>query len=290
MSAMSMSTMSTTPQAEYRRSVTTRDWRPRYVQVAEDLEGRIRSGDLLPDAPLPSEPDLADAYGLSRTSVRNAIRLLRAQGIVRVERGRGTFVRTLPQKITRNASERYRAEKERALVVDETERGSVGASEMDSGLTFPDLRFEAEYDVIDAPGEIARLLDVPAGTRVLRRAFASFKLDGGEQVQSSCSYIPHELVKDHPELMDSAREPWPGGTMHQLRTIGVEVMSITDRITTRVPTVEEAEDLQIDDGIPVFVLWKVSQDQSGRIVEIAEVVLPGDRTELTYTTELDPWS
>lgn len=290
MSAMSMSTMSTAVQAEYRRTVTTRDWRPRYVQVAEALQDRIQSGELPPDAPLPSEPDLAETYGLSRTSVRNAIRLLRGQGIVRVERGKGTFVRALPRKIIRNASERYHAEKKRALLVDVTERGSVGASEMDSGLTFSDLRFEAKYDVIDAPGEVARQLDIEPGTSVLRRAFASFKVDSGEQVQSSCSYIPHELVKDHPELMDSGREPWPGGTMHQLRTIGVEVMSITDRITTRVPTVEESEDLHVEDGIPVFVLWKVSRDKNGRVVEVAEVVLPGDRTELTYTTELEPWS
>jgi len=285
-----MSTMSTAVRAEYRRAVTTRDWRPRYVQVADALQDQIRSGELLPDTPLPSEPDLAETYGLSRTSVRNAIRLLRAQGIVRVERGKGTFVRATVQRIVRNASERYPAEKQRALLIDDTERGSVGASEMDSGLTFSDLRFEAKYDVIDAQGDVAQLLEVPPGTPVLRRAFASFKVDSGDQVQSSCSYIPHELIRHHPELLDSSREPWPGGTMHQLRTVGVEVMSITDRITTRVPTVEEAEDLHIEDGIPVFVLWKICRDKDGLAVEVAEVVLPGDRTELAYTTELEPWA
>lgn len=70
-----------------------RDWRPRYLQLAEELRAKIMSGELAPGTLMPSETELAESSGLSRTSVRNAIRQLREWGLVRAEQGRGTYVR-----------------------------------------------------------------------------------------------------------------------------------------------------------------------------------------------------
>ena len=66
-----------------------------FRQLADLLRDRITSGDLAPGASLPSELRLAQEYGLSRTSVRQAIALLRSEGLVIVEPPRGTFVRAL---------------------------------------------------------------------------------------------------------------------------------------------------------------------------------------------------
>src|SRR4029453_13353112 len=51
-----------------------------------------------PGEPLPSELRLAQEYGISRTTVRQAIAQLRTEGLVSVERPRGTFVR-VPEEI-----------------------------------------------------------------------------------------------------------------------------------------------------------------------------------------------
>ena len=66
-----------------------------FRQLADLLRDRITSGDLAPGASLPSELRLAQEYGLSRTSVRQAISLLRSEGLVIVQPPRGTFVRSV---------------------------------------------------------------------------------------------------------------------------------------------------------------------------------------------------
>lgn len=65
---------------------------PFYVQLAEILRGEIERGVHDPGAMLPSEAALCEEYGISRTAVRDALRLLADDGLVRKERGRGTFV------------------------------------------------------------------------------------------------------------------------------------------------------------------------------------------------------
>ena len=63
-----------------------------YEVVAARLERRIMAGEFAYHAPLPSEPALADWYGVSRTTIRSAARLLAERGFVEVRRGKGTFV------------------------------------------------------------------------------------------------------------------------------------------------------------------------------------------------------
>ena len=62
-------------------------------QVAELLSERIIAGELLPGAFLPPEPQLAEEFGVSRTVVREATKVLTAKGLVAVQRGRGVVVR-----------------------------------------------------------------------------------------------------------------------------------------------------------------------------------------------------
>src|SRR3954447_2944737 len=69
-----------------------------FRQLADLLRGRIESGALSPGEPLPSELRLVQEYGISRTTVRQAIAQLRTEGLVTVERPRGTFVR-VPEKV-----------------------------------------------------------------------------------------------------------------------------------------------------------------------------------------------
>jgi DNA-binding GntR family transcriptional regulator len=64
-----------------------------WSQVAADLEADITSGVLTSGARLPAEPELAEVYGVSRITVRRAVRDLADRGLVVVSRGRGTYVR-----------------------------------------------------------------------------------------------------------------------------------------------------------------------------------------------------
>jgi GntR family transcriptional regulator len=65
---------------------------PLYHQLAEDLRGQIERRSLPPGAALPTEEDLQRIYGVSRATVRQAVRQLSAAGLVRLARPHGTFV------------------------------------------------------------------------------------------------------------------------------------------------------------------------------------------------------
>lgn len=63
------------------------------LQVREQLLAAIERGDYPPGSALPSERALCETFGVSRVSVREAIAGLESLGLVRVEQGRGAFVR-----------------------------------------------------------------------------------------------------------------------------------------------------------------------------------------------------
>lgn len=63
-----------------------------YRQIADDLRRRIRAGDLSPGALMPSELALVNEHGVSRGTVRSALSLLVAEGLIEVVRGQGRRV------------------------------------------------------------------------------------------------------------------------------------------------------------------------------------------------------
>ncbi|MFZ0215216.1 MAG: substrate-binding domain-containing protein [Candidatus Dormiibacterota bacterium] len=65
---------------------------PLYVQLKNVLERRILGGELHEGEALESEPGLCRTYGVSRITVRQALRDLELAGMIRREPGRGTFV------------------------------------------------------------------------------------------------------------------------------------------------------------------------------------------------------
>ncbi|HEX5406560.1 MAG TPA: GntR family transcriptional regulator [Pseudonocardiaceae bacterium] len=73
-----------------------------YAQIAEAIAQDIRTGRLAPGDQLPAEGALEDQFGVSRITVRGAIRELVARDLVEIRRGRGTFVTTpkLTQQLT----------------------------------------------------------------------------------------------------------------------------------------------------------------------------------------------
>jgi GntR family transcriptional regulator, transcriptional repressor for pyruvate dehydrogenase complex len=67
-----------------------------YAEVASQIYRLIEDGRLKPNDRLPPERDLAEMFGVSRTSVRDAIRVLEMQGLVEPRHGEGTVVRQVP--------------------------------------------------------------------------------------------------------------------------------------------------------------------------------------------------
>lgn len=73
--------------------IDPRSDRPVYRQLADLLRADIVAGTLAPGTTLASETRMAQDYGVGREAVRQAIAVLRGEGLVSTERGRGTWVR-----------------------------------------------------------------------------------------------------------------------------------------------------------------------------------------------------
>jgi GntR family transcriptional regulator len=137
--------------------------------------------------------------------------------------------------------------------------------------------------VVPASPDIAALLDLDAGTPVLARHFVFYAADQPQQM--SVSYLPAELVKGTP-VEDPANEPWPGGTMAQLATLGVDVTRIEESVRARMPTPDERRTLQIAQGVPVLTVTRRMLDHDRPVEAAMDIVMPADRFVLDYSLDL----
>ena len=61
------------------------------------MEALMNSDRYSPGDRLPCENELSEKYGVSRSTLREAVKILAARGIVEIRRGTGTFVTAIPQ-------------------------------------------------------------------------------------------------------------------------------------------------------------------------------------------------
>jgi len=69
-----------------------KDPRSVYHRVVDEIKTRIFEGRLKPGDRLPAERELAEMLGVSRTSVREALKMLAAEGLVKIKHGQGAFI------------------------------------------------------------------------------------------------------------------------------------------------------------------------------------------------------
>lgn len=270
-----------------RTRTAVRKMAKQYERVADDLRARIRDGEYPPGERIPTESTLTVTYKVSAPTIRQAVGVLEAEGLVERQHGRGTFVRKPRQKVQRTA-ERYQWEKDRVRL-SEHKRRQTGATERDTGREMQALEFFAEYGSVSANADLAEAFNVAEGTTLLHRVYRTRLKTEDAPLSLIDSYMVYDVAAANPDLLSADNEPWPGGTQHQLYTIGIEVDRIREEITARPPTVDEAEQLELSAGTAVISLRKTSVATSGEAVEISDVVLPGDRTVAVYTTQLDRW-
>lgn len=74
-----------------------------YEQIVNQIELRIEAGALRVGDQLPSERELAEQFGVSRTAVREAVKALRQKGLLEIRPGRGTFITNGTSDTVRNS-------------------------------------------------------------------------------------------------------------------------------------------------------------------------------------------
>lgn len=248
--------------------------RPRYQQIAANLRYRIRKGELGPGAQLPTEPELCETYGASRTTIRNAISVLQAEGLVIAEHGRGTFVRS--KRFLTWDGNTFGSRRVRANAGADTFTTLVA----DQGIH--EATQDVRCEVLEASDEVAALLNLEADRQVLARRRIMFT--EGEPSMIGDSYYPWLMVAQTrlPNPADI-----PEGDDQELENAGHVAAWYDDRITMRMPTPEEADTLLIGPGVPVGRVTRVSVEESGARCELYEQIFPGDRYQIHYEIPSD---
>ena len=237
-----------------------------YQQIADQLRAQIDAGDLPPGSPIPREADLQEQFGVARGTIRQALDVLRGEGRIITVNGRGSHVRpTLP--VRRLAMSRY------ATAGD----GPIVASNPDF------IKVEACFDEVDADGDVAGLLEVEPGTGLLRRQYVYRTLGTAQQLTTS--YLLYDMVAGTP-VADPANEPWAGGTMAQLRSLGHEVTAVEESVRARMPSQVEAETLGIKGVTPVLSISRRMLAGARPVEAAVDIVIPADRVVLDYRIEL----
>lgn len=239
---------------------------PAYAQIANDYRNKIIDGSLPEDAKLPSESELMAEYGVSRIVARQAIAVLRNEGLIVSHTGKGSFVKPRRQ-LERLARNRYRRRKLTGEFADDAKRAGATAN------------IEASSAPVPASGNVATRLKIEVGERVMKTSYRF--LADGQPVQVSTSYEPMKLTSGT-DIERPEEGPLAGlGVITRMDHIGVRVTEALESVSTRAPLPWEVEALNIPPGVHVLSIERTFMADD-RPVETCDIVVPGDRYGLTY--------
>jgi GntR family transcriptional regulator len=182
-------------------------------RVRDDLLSRISSGRIPPGSKLPPEPELAEELGVSRPTLREALRSLEEDGFVTRTRGAGTYATHRPRlrnnlDVNFGVTEAIRA----SGMEPGTSRSAVhtgGASDeeaaaLDLTQGDPVVRLERLRTADDEP--VVLSVDVVSASRVAASELSSMPLDGSvyELLERHGTPVEHGVVSVEPARADRA--------------------------------------------------------------------------------------
>jgi GntR family transcriptional regulator len=213
-----------------------------------------------------------EQYGVSRTVAKYAINVLKGEGLIEGRRGSGVYVREI-RRLIRNshaANMRHQPGPTSPFARDAQRAGHEGGWEHQSEHT-------------TASADVARRLGIEPGEPVMLTRYR-FLADGAP-IQLSTSWEPLAVTASTPV-------EWPEdgaavGVVARMDTIGVHIDECAERITARPARPEEIDALNLPLRGAYVLAIERTYYATGRPVETADIVFPGERYELVYRFPLD---
>ncbi|MDA2811277.1 GntR family transcriptional regulator [Nocardiopsis sp. RSe5-2] len=251
---------------------------PKRTIVAEHLRQALMSGDYQPGERLPHEEELADRFGVSRGTVRTALRTLQEEGRISILPGRGAEVREY-SPIVHLATE---------------VRGGRDSERFDTGYA-PNLRAQGYDSVVEeikvvieeVRPKVARRLGLPDPSGAERSASPHDhrivvrrcdRFVDGVLWESQTSHMPYGIAGDT-ELMSPERIG--RGIDQVLAELGHEREWSWDVVGARMPIPTEIDAFGLRPGVVLLVQERVTY-AGDRAVRFTETVMPADRHQLLY--------
>ncbi|MFH1926860.1 MAG: GntR family transcriptional regulator [Chloroflexota bacterium] len=235
---------------------------PLYSQLEAIILEMMQSGELKPHEPIPTESELVQRYGLSRTTVRQAVGNLVKGGYLYRKRGKGTFVSRPKQQ--------HGLEKLTSFSEDMRSRGMKPSSEV------------LKLEIVKASGHTTERLEIAEGTPVWK--IARLRFADGEPMCIQTSYIPTGLVRDI-EIADVDGE----GSLYELleNKYHLSLREADETLDAALAWPEEARLLGIQRGAPLMVRKRITFLADGRPVEFVTTYYRADRYRCMFHTYRD---
>ncbi|MEV4248742.1 GntR family transcriptional regulator [Streptosporangium canum] len=248
-----------------------------YRELAEVLREGILRGDYPAGETLPKQEEIAVQYGVNIKTVRQAVRLLEAEGLVTPVRRRGTVVRERPP-MKRLGVERYAKSKWKFGLV------AFAADREASGRAWSPGDQTQKVRLVEADAEVAKAFELPDGAQVYERA--RLVKEGDSPTHTLTSYYRPGDVQGTPLVDPTPGPAGRGGGFAVLTLQGLEPDSMTETIHSRMPTPDESEMLALPAGEPVVILQRRTYTREGRLVEFARGVHAASRFAWSYTFKI----
>jgi GntR family transcriptional regulator len=232
---------------------------PSHARIATWLLGRISGGWILTDDRLPPEADLADALGVSRMTLRQALGSLESRGWIERKRGRagGSFVREPRVPVDLTGLPGFTEQMRRANV-------RAGARLVRSGL-------------VDATAEVAEGLGLARGQQVIE--IVRVRSAHRRPLALEETYLPAELF---PGLLDRSLSGSLYGLMRD--HYGLAPQHAQEWLEPEISSPRQAALLGVEPGSPVMLVTRRALAANGVAVEFAHDRYRPDRTRITLRT------
>jgi GntR family phosphonate transport system transcriptional regulator len=231
----------------------------RWRRVADAIRADIASGAI--GQQLPPEVELAERHGVNRHTVRRAIASLSTEGLLRAERGRGTFVNAQPPRVVYPIGERVRFRENMMKQSIEPSGRLIGAER------------------VAANPQQAGLLGLPVGAPLHR--LERLSVVDGVPLSRSTSLFSAERF---PDIISAYAET--GSITEALRRSGVSDYRRRDtRITAERVSPGDVDLLQCASDAIVLISNAVDVDMDGRPVQSVRTRFLADRFELAFNAD-----
>ncbi|MEU2493790.1 GntR family transcriptional regulator [Streptomyces sp. NPDC007883] len=234
---------------------------PLWYQVSQSLRASILGRRPHDPLRLPTEEQLAEHYGVSVLTMRQALKELESEGLISRHRRRGTFIEP---GVRRSAPRRL--------------LGSIDAIVAQQSGELTTVLGHAPEPV---PGELAEYFPDTEEVVTYRRLRCDG--DSGEPV----NWAENAVRPDVAALLEVADlERWPM-TKVLRDAVGVRISRVTDTVEARLADPETAVLLQVPLLSPILHYTGVTYDAEGRVVDVARIRYRGDRFSFSVTVEAE---
>lgn len=247
-----------------RDAIAARKEPPRYMQLAETLRSAILAGELSPSEQFPTESELCRAHGVSRFTVREALRRLEVEGLISRRRGSGTVVRPA-------------AARGGTLHQPLSNVGEILQYAKDTSITFT---AEGEGRL---PRKIAEDIDLAPGEKWFRFRGIRGRADDERPIAVTDAYV-HERLRNVARSIDLSQNT----LFRQIEQLGqVRIGRITQDIEAVSASAEISTLLGVPRRSPCLRILRCYYDSEDRLFEISASHHPGDRFAYSMHIEND---